>query len=170
MSFVESCRSTATYLKVSEVVSSHIVESRRVAREHNLREHFDPSRARSRQAPLSLRLHLRLASFSMTAPVPARAASPDSAPAAKRVKTGSASLANVEAAALPFHSTLLDPANIQRLHQEHETSTPYKHAVINQLFEPAFLKKARQEIVEQISFREKETDICEFGCRLTSFT
>ncbi|ORY77590.1 Oxoglutarate and iron-dependent oxygenase degradation C-term-domain-containing protein [Leucosporidium creatinivorum] len=95
----------------------------------------------------------------MTAPVQARAASPDSAPAAKRVKTGSPSLANVEAAALPFHSTLLDPANIQRLHQEHESSAPYKHAIINQLFEPEFLKKARQEIVEQISFREKETDI-----------
>jgi prolyl 3-hydroxylase /prolyl 3,4-dihydroxylase len=104
----------------------------------------------------------------MTAPVQARAASPDSAaPAAKRTKTtDSPSLANVEAAALPFHSTLLDPANIQRLHQEHETSAPYKHAVINQLFDPEFLKKARQEIVEQISFREKETDICELGVRI----
>lgn len=36
-----------------------------------------------------------------------------------------------------------------------------RHAVVSELFEPEFLKKARQEIVEHISFREKETDICE---------
>ena len=35
-----------------------------------------------------------------------------------------------------------------------------RHGVVRGLFEPEFLKKARQEIVSQISFREKETDIC----------
>jgi hypothetical protein len=37
-----------------------------------------------------------------------------------------------------------------------------RHGVIRGLFEPDFLNKARQEIVSQISFREKETDICEY--------
>jgi len=35
-----------------------------------------------------------------------------------------------------------------------------RHGVVRGLFEPEFLKKARQEIVSEISFREKETDIC----------
>lgn len=100
----------------------------------------------------------QLRTVQMTATAQPRAASPNPAPS-KRAKVSAVS---VEAAALPFHSTLLDPANIQRLNKEHEASSPYKHAVINQLFEPEFLKKARQEIVEQISFREKETDICEW--------
>ena len=101
----------------------------------------------------------------MTAPLAARSPPPNPAPA-KRAKLAAGS--DVEAAALPFHSTLLDPVNIHRLQKEHETSAPYKHAVINQLFEPEFLKKARQEIVEQISFREKETDICERCMSLTA--
>ncbi|GAA6033008.1 hypothetical protein JCM8097_000095 [Rhodosporidiobolus ruineniae] len=77
--------------------------------------------------------------------------SPSPEPAAKRQK--------VAEAPLPFHPSLLQPANVEQLKQAHEASTPYKHAVINALFEPDFLKKARNEITEQLSFREKETDI-----------
>jgi hypothetical protein len=79
---------------------------------------------------------------------------PSSPPAAKRQKTGTPPL--------PFHSTLLEPSNVASLKSAHETSAPYKHAVIDQLFDPEFLKKARKEITEQLSFREKETDICAF--------
>ncbi|GAA5954401.1 hypothetical protein JCM21900_006799 [Sporobolomyces salmonicolor] len=79
------------------------------------------------------------------------AASPSAEPAAKRQKTAEARL--------PFHSSLLDAANVERLKQAHSASTPYKHAVIDQLFDKDFLKKARKEITEQLSFREKETDI-----------
>ncbi|GAA6023525.1 hypothetical protein JCM10207_005704 [Rhodosporidiobolus poonsookiae] len=76
---------------------------------------------------------------------------PSSPPAAKRQKTAPA--------ALPFHPDLLKPANVERLRAAHEASAPYKHAVVDQLFEPEVLKKARREITEHISFREKETDI-----------
>lgn len=60
---------------------------------------------------------------------------------------------------LPFAETLLTPESISKLSQSYSDSKPYKHAVVAQLFDPAFLSKAREEIVEQISFREKETDI-----------
>ncbi|GAA5895858.1 hypothetical protein JCM6882_001396 [Rhodosporidiobolus microsporus] len=72
-------------------------------------------------------------------------------PAAKRQK--------MQEAKLPFFGGLLEQDSTQRLKQAHSESAPYKHAVINQLFDPAFLKKARKEITEQLSFREKETDI-----------
>lgn len=61
---------------------------------------------------------------------------------------------------LPFHPSLLQPDNVDRLRQLHDHSQPYKHAVIDKLFDPEFLKRARKEITEQLSFREKETDIC----------
>lgn len=89
----------------------------------------------------------------MTQPISARPAPGDEAPA-KRSKPSPPD------EDLPFHPTLLVPSNVAALAAAHAASTPYKHAVVNQLFDPAFLHKARKEIVEQISFREKETDIC----------
>lgn len=64
---------------------------------------------------------------------------------------------------LPFADGLLEPSNVQRLHEEHELSGPYKHAIVQKLFQDSFLKRARKEIVEQLSFREKETDICQYS-------
>lgn len=90
--------------------------------------------------------------FSLTLTFGKMASPPAAEPAAKRQKTAEAPL--------PFHKTLLEPANVDRLRQAHEASTPYKHAVINQLFDEDFVKRARKEITEQLSFREKETDIC----------
>ncbi|GAA6058003.1 hypothetical protein JCM3770_006640 [Rhodotorula araucariae] len=79
------------------------------------------------------------------------ASPPPAEPAAKRQKT--------DDALLPFHTTLLEPSNVARLRSMHEASTPYKHAVIDQLFDEEFVRRARKEITEQLSFREKETDI-----------
>lgn len=127
----------------------------------------------SRRAPLFERGSQAGASPSRGSPslyinMAGRVASPSttesSAPAAKRQKTAPKS----GAAALPFAAGLLDPSNISKLRAEHEQSTPYKHAVVQQLFEPDFLKAARSEIVEQLSFREKETDICE--CHVQSLS
>ncbi|GAA6019182.1 hypothetical protein JCM11491_001407 [Sporobolomyces phaffii] len=80
------------------------------------------------------------------------APSPPPEPAAKRQKVASEP-------ALPFYPGLLDADNVARLATAHADSAPYKHAVIDQLFDPAFLRKARHEITEQLSFTEKETDI-----------
>ncbi|CDR45527.1 RHTO0S11e01552g1_1 [Rhodotorula toruloides] len=72
-------------------------------------------------------------------------------PAAKRQK--------LDEQLLPFHSTLLARDNVDRLRTAHAASAPYKHAVVDQLFDEDFLKRARKEITEQLSFRLKETDI-----------
>ena len=58
-----------------------------------------------------------------------------------------------------FHSTLLIPSNVTALAEAYAQSKPYKHAIVPQLFDRDFLSRARQEIVEQINFTEKETDI-----------
>ncbi|GAA6059717.1 hypothetical protein JCM10212_000245 [Sporobolomyces blumeae] len=81
--------------------------------------------------------------------------SPREEPLAKRQKTSAATDRN----ATPFHPSLLEPANVDRLERAHAESQPYKHAVIDKLFDEAFLKKARDEITSQLSFTEKETDI-----------
>ncbi|BGP26953.1 putative component of NuA3 histone acetyltransferase complex [Rhodotorula toruloides] len=72
-------------------------------------------------------------------------------PAAKRQKLAEQPL--------PFHSTLLARDNVNRLRTAHAASAPYKHAVVDRLFDEGFLKRARKEITEQLSFRLKETDI-----------
>lgn len=59
----------------------------------------------------------------------------------------------------PFHPSLV--STLETLKEQHAKSEPYLHAVVGNLFEKEFLKKAREEIVENVSFREKETDICE---------
>ncbi|GAA5928395.1 hypothetical protein JCM3775_000597 [Rhodotorula graminis] len=79
------------------------------------------------------------------------ASPPPAEPAPKRQKVADPDL--------PFHPSLLDPSNVDRLRQAHHDSTPYKHAVINKLFTDDFIKRARNEITTQLSFREKETDI-----------
>ncbi|GAA5946639.1 hypothetical protein JCM3765_000329 [Sporobolomyces pararoseus] len=78
--------------------------------------------------------------------------SPPPEPAAKRQKTSNE-------VKLPFYPGLLDSENVERLANAHASSEPYKHAVISQLFDQDFLRKARKEITEQLSFTEKETDI-----------
>ncbi|KWU45125.1 hypothetical protein RHOSPDRAFT_33372 [Rhodotorula sp. JG-1b] len=83
-------------------------------------------------------------------------------PASKRQK--------VDQESSVFHPTLFDPLNIERLRTKHDASSPYKHAVINQLFNQEFLNKARKEITEQLSFREKETDICKRHWKLINQT
>lgn len=98
------------------------------------------------------RIHLEMAPTSRKAPEA-------SAAPAKRSKTADA--VPEPAAELPFFENLFDPANVHRLAEEHAASHPYKYGVVHQLFEPSFLHEARTEIVEQLAYREKETDICE---------
>lgn len=66
---------------------------------------------------------------------------------------------------LAFHPTLLTPSNTSSLQKAYKESKPYHHAVVSELFEPEFLRKAREELVENVAFREKETDICELWFR-----
>lgn len=48
----------------------------------------------------------------------------------------------------------------QNAHKEsYSASTPYRHAVVDGLLDQELLKKAREEIIEELRFAEKETDI-----------
>lgn len=62
---------------------------------------------------------------------------------------------------LPFADGLFDPANVHRLAAAHDVAQPYKFGLVNELFEPKFMHAARKEMVDQLSYRAKETDICE---------
>ena len=46
-----------------------------------------------------------------------------------------------------------------RLNLAYSLSEPYKHCVIDALFNPGLLQSVQKEIVEELSFTEKETDI-----------
>lgn len=62
----------------------------------------------------------------------------------------------------PFAPSLLSLESTKKLAADYETSAPYQHAVIHELFVPDFLNQAREEIVQHVRFTEKETDICTF--------
>ncbi|KAG8989317.1 hypothetical protein FRB90_002304, partial [Tulasnella sp. 427] len=64
-----------------------------------------------------------------------------------------------EPVTLRFSSGLLEESRAQRLHTEYVQSEPFKHAVIEELFNDALLRGVKDEILRNIQFTEKETDI-----------
>ncbi|KAL9936686.1 hypothetical protein V8E36_004754 [Tilletia maclaganii] len=58
-----------------------------------------------------------------------------------------------------FSAGLLDPATSKRYADDYSQSAPYRHAVVPALIDDALLRAARTEIVEELRFAEKETDI-----------
>lgn len=58
-----------------------------------------------------------------------------------------------------FASSLLSQETRDRYNEQYKASQPYKHAVVDGLIDSDLLEKARQEIVEELRFAEKETDI-----------
>jgi hypothetical protein len=108
----------------------------------------------------------------------ARAHTPESAPASKRLKTSHPAAATAPAAVHDaFQPGLLAPGNSKRLRAEYTQSTPFKHAIIDALFDgdllvqvrvfPAHIpcpvvhsrRQAKDECIRELSFTEKETDI-----------
>lgn len=84
--------------------------------------------------------------------------SPSAEPTSKRLKTESKAPYH-EGVSSKFAPTLFDTANIGRFKEEYKDSAPFKHAVIGQLFDNDLLKNVKDEILGQLSFSEKETDI-----------
>ncbi|KZT72481.1 hypothetical protein DAEQUDRAFT_704824 [Daedalea quercina L-15889] len=68
-------------------------------------------------------------------------------------------ISNPDAVAERFASDLFSPNNIHRLHTEYETSQPYKHVIVDKLFQDDILQKVKDEALAELSFAEKETDI-----------
>ncbi|SNX83016.1 related to TPA1 - Poly(A)-binding protein involved in translation termination efficiency [Melanopsichium pennsylvanicum] len=58
-----------------------------------------------------------------------------------------------------FAPNLLEPATVSAYNSQYESSAPYKHAVIPALINEDLLKATRQEIIQELRFAEKETDI-----------
>ncbi|CEL59481.1 PKHD-type hydroxylase ofd1 OS=Schizosaccharomyces pombe (strain 972 / ATCC 24843) GN=ofd1 PE=1 SV=1 [Rhizoctonia solani AG-1 IB] len=58
-----------------------------------------------------------------------------------------------------FYPGLLDEANVTGLNAQYAESGPYKHAVVPSLFSDDLLKAVKNEILENVRFTEKETDI-----------
>ncbi|CUA70251.1 Prolyl 3,4-dihydroxylase ofd1 [Rhizoctonia solani] len=58
-----------------------------------------------------------------------------------------------------FYPGLLDEANVTGLNAQYAASGPYKHAVVPSLFSDELLKRVKDEILENVRFTEKETDI-----------
>lgn len=58
-----------------------------------------------------------------------------------------------------FAQDVLQPNNIHRLHTEYTASEPFKHAIMDKLFQDDLLKGVKDECLSELSFTEKETDI-----------
>ena len=58
-----------------------------------------------------------------------------------------------------FASGLLAPNTIHRLNSEYANSEPYKYCKVEKLFEDELLVAVKDEILAELSFTEKETDI-----------
>ncbi|EPQ31176.1 uncharacterized protein PFL1_01364 [Pseudozyma flocculosa PF-1] len=58
-----------------------------------------------------------------------------------------------------FAPGLLDEATSAKYSQHYQNSGPYKHAVVPELINDDLLRAARQEIISELRFAEKETDI-----------
>lgn len=61
--------------------------------------------------------------------------------------------------AASFAPDLLSDPSRESFKHSYETSQPYRHAVIQGLLNDDLLRRARKEIVSELSFSEKQTDI-----------
>lgn len=58
-----------------------------------------------------------------------------------------------------FAKDLLTDANAMKLKGIYQQSEPFKHCLLDKLFEDDLLKRAKDECIGELSFTEKTTDI-----------
>lgn len=63
-----------------------------------------------------------------------------------------------------FLEHLFDPASVAQQREEYLKSQPYKHSIFRALFDPELLQSVQDEIIRELTFSEKETDIYK-ACR-----
>ena len=68
-----------------------------------------------------------------------------------------------------FAPDLFGPSNIHRLHSEYDQSGPFKHVVVEKLFQDDLLQNVKDEALSELSFSEKETDIYKVRVSLKLF-
>ncbi|KAI0774132.1 nuclear protein [Fomes fomentarius] len=88
---------------------------------------------------------------------------PDQEPSLlKRLKSSHISDATPPSTADPtphFAPDLFGPSNIHRLHTDYDASGPFKHVMVEKLFQDDLLQRVKDEALSELSFSEKETDI-----------
>lgn len=78
----------------------------------------------------------------------------------KRAKTGHNGSTNSDSDSTShFAPDLLAPNTIHRLSSEYANSEPYKYCKVDKLFQDDLLVAVKDEILAELSFTEKETDI-----------
>jgi len=88
----------------------------------------------------------------------------DSRPA-KRQKTSPTDIDSTVSDPAPyFAGALFTEGNIKVLAQQYKTARPWKHVVIDKIFTESLLTCVKDEILEHLSFTEKETDIYKVRC------
>ena len=91
-------------------------------------------------------------------------ANQDPLPVVKRLKTAHSEI-NAESLIISGDTTtsfardLFDHNNIARLNADYIQSKPFKHAIVEKLFQEDLLRKVKDECLSELSFSEKETDI-----------
>ena len=58
-----------------------------------------------------------------------------------------------------FRADLFESSTLEEYTKEYAQSVPYKHAVISSLIDPSLLRSVREEIISNLHFTAKETDI-----------
>lgn len=64
-----------------------------------------------------------------------------------------------DSAECAFLEKLFDPTSVAQQREGYVKSQPYKHSVFGALFEPELLQRVQDEIVRELTFTQKETDI-----------
>ena len=77
----------------------------------------------------------------------------------KRLKTSHDTPDADESTMIHFAERTLNAGNIQNLNKSYTTSEPFKHAIVEALFQNDLLIKVKDECLKELSFTEKETDI-----------
>jgi len=63
-----------------------------------------------------------------------------------------------------FAAGLLREDNVKILAEQYRTAQPWKHVIIDKIFTESLLTRVKDEILEHLSFTEKETDIYKVRC------
>lgn len=87
----------------------------------------------------------------------ARRRSPSPPAPVKRMKTAKAVVSDDPAPCIS--PDVFDHSNIARLHTAYNSSSPFKYALVDRLFQDELLKSVKEECLGELSFTEKETDI-----------
>lgn len=83
----------------------------------------------------------------------------DSSPPAKRQRRSGSFTTDSHDPVPFFAANLLGAPSVSLLAEQYQSARPFKHVVIDKIFQESLLMRVKDEIVEHLSFTEKETDI-----------